>query len=165
MVELKAFLKHLESDRVLFEELQGNQKVWVRTAEENEKGRENSCMSVEDALSLMAKCEATRNRLKEIRTAFYQGLYSEYEKIRQKTKEQWDGIYKNRENERENLNHNSEIERALIEAMMNEETTEEAMRKAFDDAKDTIDKPLWKIANKCLTNVIIRTLSAKLTGA
>lgn len=98
MVELKAFLNHLESDRVLYEELQ--LKPWVRTDEENEKVRENSCMSVEDGISLLEKCNNSRNRLKEIRQSFYQGLYSEYEQKRNNCKQTWDGSYKNRENQR-----------------------------------------------------------------
>ena len=46
MVELCAFLNHLESDRTLFEDLPDGKKVWVRTPEENEKVRELSCLSV-----------------------------------------------------------------------------------------------------------------------
>lgn len=56
------------------------------------------------------------------------------------------------------MNQNSEVERLLIEAMLGEETTEEDIKKAMKDAKNAnTDKPLLKIANKFMTNVIIKT--------
>lgn len=76
-------------------------------------------------------------------------------------------MYKTRESVRENLNNFSEVERVLLETMNADELTqtEELMRKAYDDARAAnIDQPIIKVANKVLTNVIIRTLQTKLAA-
>lgn len=166
MSQVVYFQRHLEADRTLYEELPNGKKPWVRTEEENEKVREIAGISVEDGLSIMAKTNYNRERLKEIRSKFYEGLSGNYEESRKGRREQWDEIFKDRETLKDNLNGLIEIEKALQEAMQGEETTEEIQQAALEKATEqNIDKGLLKIANKVLTNQIIKGLEKKLIEA
>ena len=166
MQQVVYFQRHLEADRTLYESLGDFKKPWVRTEEENEKVREICEISVEDGLSIMAKSNYSRDRLKDIRSKFYDNLSGNYEESRKGRREQWEDLFKDRETLKDNLNGLIEVEKALQDAMQSEETTEEIQQAALEKATESnIDKRLLKIANKVFTNLTIKGLEKKLAEA
>jgi hypothetical protein len=92
MIELKNFLKHLESDRLTNIELGRKEKPRVREPEEFSRIQEEGYLSIEDSLSHLMKFNLTRQDLKVMRQAKMDSIITQIEQEKSEQKSNFSKI-------------------------------------------------------------------------
>jgi hypothetical protein len=163
MVEVKAFLKHMENPRMNIIKLQENAKPRVRDQREFDEIFETCLMNREDVLSHIDRSNKRREDLKKQREHVYEERVKQFneemEVIKKKyeeLKEQMTSLNSEGQKKREN-------EGALLAALAVEPLQEAPLKEAIRKAKEQkVDERLIYVAEKYLKNTVIKNVAVNL---